>query len=177
LKNSLSKTQELEERLRPSEDDRARTVITAPATGEVVNLTVTTPGAVVGPKDLLAEIIPDDNKLIIEFRIRTEDINYVKVGTPSDVRLLPYKQRTTPLLHGKVTYVSGDRLVEPQQPQNTYYVGHIEITAEELKQAGDLKLGAGMPAEVYVRTDTRNTFDYMLAPVTNYLRRGMREPL
>jgi epimerase transport system membrane fusion protein len=177
LKNSLSKLQELEERLRPSEDDRARTVIMAPATGEVVNLTVSTPGAVVGPKDLLAEIIPDEKKLIIEFRIRTEDINYVKVGTPADVRLLPYKQRTTPLLHGKVVYVSGDRLVEPQQPQNTYYAGHIEITSAELKEAGDLKLGAGMPAEVYVRTDTRNTFDYMLAPVTNYLRRGMREPL
>jgi epimerase transport system membrane fusion protein len=177
LKNSLSKMQELEERLRPSEDDRARTVITAPATGEVVNMTVFSPGAVVGPKDLLAEVIPDDMKLIIEFRIRTEDINYVKVGTPSDVRLLPYKQRTTPLLHGKVIYVSGDSLVEPQQPQNTYYLGHIEITAEELKQAGDLKLGAGMPAEVYVRTDTRDTLDYMLAPVTSYLRRGMREPL
>jgi membrane fusion protein, epimerase transport system len=177
LKNSVSKMQELEERLRPSEDDRARTVITAPASGEIVNLAVFTPGAVVGPKDLLAEVIPDEKKLIVEFRIRTEDINYVKVGTSADVRLLPYKQRTTPLLHGKVVYVSGDRLVEPQQPQAQYYAGHIEVTPEALKEAGDLKLGAGMPAEVYVRTDSRNTFDYMLAPVTNYLRRGMREPL
>jgi membrane fusion protein, epimerase transport system len=177
LKNSVSKMQELEERLRPSEDDRARTVIAAPASGEIVNLQVFTPGAVVGPKDLLAEVIPDEKKLIVEFRIRTEDINYVKLGTPADVRLLPYKQRTTPLLHGKVTYVSGDRLVEPQQPQVQYYTGHIEITPEALKDSGDLKLGAGMPAEVYVRTDSRNTLDYMLAPVTNYLRRGMREPL
>jgi epimerase transport system membrane fusion protein len=177
LKNSASKMQELDERLRPSEDDRARMVITAPAAGEVVNLQVNTAGAVIGPKELLAEVIPDDNKLIIEFRIRTEDINYVKVGTPCDIRLLPYKQRTTPLLHGKVTYVSGDRLVEPQQPQVTYYVGHIEITAEALKEAGDLKLAAGMPAEVYVQTDSRNTLDYMLAPVTSYLRRSMREPL
>ena len=177
LKNSVSKLQELEERLRPSEDDRARTVITAPASGEIVNLQVFTPGAVIGPKDLLAEVIPEEKKLIIEFRIRTEDINYVKVGTSADVRLLPYKQRTTPLLHGKVTYVSGDRLVEPQQPQAQYYAGHIEITPDALKDAGDLKLAAGMPAEVYVRTDSRNTLDYMLAPVTNYLRRGMREPL
>jgi len=177
LKNSVSKVQDLEERLRPSEDDRARTVITAPASGEIVNLQVYTSGAVVGPKELLAEVIPDEKKLIVEFRIRTEDINYVKVGTPADVRLLPYKQRTTPLLHGKVIYVSGDRLTEPQQPQAAYYAGHVEITPDELKEAGDLRLAAGMPAEVYVRTDSRNTFDYMLAPVTNYLRRGMREPL
>jgi HlyD family type I secretion membrane fusion protein len=177
LKNSMSRMQELDERLRPSEDDRARTVITAPASGEVVNLQVFTPGAVVGPKDLLAEVIPEEKKLIVEFRIRTEDINYVKVGIPADVRLLPYKQRTTPLLHGAVTYVSGDRLVEPQQPQVSYYVGHIEITAQALEESGNLKLGAGMPAEVYVRTDTRDTLDYMLAPVTSYLRRSMREPL
>jgi membrane fusion protein, epimerase transport system len=177
LKNSVSKFQELEERLRPSEDDRARTVITAPASGEVVNLQVVSAGGVIGPKELLAEVIPDEKKLIIEFRLRTEDINYVKVGTPADVRLVPYKQRTTPLLAGKVTYVSGDSLSDPQQPHLPYYVGHIEITPEALRESGDLKLGAGMPAEVYLRTDSRNTLDYMLAPVTSYLRRGMREPL
>jgi epimerase transport system membrane fusion protein len=177
IKNSVSRSQELEERLRPSEDDRRRAVITAPVSGEVVNLTVFTTGAVVGPKEVLAEIIPEEKKLIIESRIRTDDINYVKPGIEADVRLVPYKQRTTPLLKGKVTYVSGDRMVEPQQPQAAFYVAHVEVTAEALKEAGDLKLAAGMPAEVYVRTDSRNTLDYLLAPVTSYLRRSMREPL
>jgi len=55
-----------------------------------------------------------------------------------------------------------------------YYITHIEVPVDALK---GLKLQAGMPAEVYIRTDERTTFDYLLAPVTDYLRRAMREPL
>ena len=44
-------------------------------------------------------------------------------------------------------------------------------------QFASLKLQAGMPAEVFIRTDDRSTFDYLFAPVTSYLRRSMREPL
>ena len=56
-------------------------------------------------------------------------------------------------------------------------LGTTEIEGDSLAAAGNLRMGAGMPAEVYVRTDSRNAFDYMLAPVTAFLRRGMREPL
>ena len=42
---------------------------------------------------------------------------------------------------------------------------------------GELRMQAGMPAEVYVRTDSRTVLDYLLAPVTAYLRRAMREPV
>ena len=54
---------------------------------------------------------------------------------------------------------------------------HINVPAESLAKAGNLKLQAGMPAEVFVRTDERTTADYLLAPVTSFLRRSMREPI
>jgi len=53
----------------------------------------------------------------------------------------------------------------------------VDVPARALEEAGNLRMQAGMPAEVYIRTDSRSAFDYLLAPVTAYLRRGMREPL
>ena len=177
-KESSTKIFDLEERLRPSKDAADRQVITAPIAGEVVGLKVFSSGAVVGPRDVLLEVVPDEKTLIIEARIRPEDINHVRAGILADVRLTAYKQRTTPMVEGKVTYVSGDRLVESAGGQSmAYYSVHIELPMAALKAAGDQHLQAGMPAEVYIRTDQRTAFDYLLAPVTAYFRRGMREPL
>ena len=75
-----------------------------------------------------------------------------------------------------MTYVSGDRLVE-QQTGAPYYIVHIDVPASALADAGNLQLQAGMPAEVFIRTDSRTALDYLLAPVTAYLRRAMREPV
>ena len=83
---------------------------------------------------------------------------------------------TTPLVEGKVSYVSADRLTEANRPDLPYYVVHVEVAPRALADVG-LKLQAGMPAEIFMRTDARTAFDYLAAPVTAYLRRGMREPL
>ena len=176
LKDSTAKLYDLEERLRPSRDQSQRQTVVAPIAGAVVGLRVFTAGAVVGPRDVLMEIVPDDKVLIVEAHIRPEDINHVQEGSPADVRLTAYKYRTTPLVRGTVTYVSPDRLTD-QQTGNSYYVIHVKVPPESLAQAGDLKMQAGMPAEIFVRTDERTTFDYLFAPVTAYLRRSMREPL
>jgi HlyD family type I secretion membrane fusion protein len=176
LKEASARIFDLEERIRPSRDASERQRITAPIAGEVVGLRVFNSGSVIGPREILMEIVPDEKRLIVEARIRPEDINHVRAGSQADVRLTAYQQRTTPLVHGTVMYVSGDRLVE-QQTGAPYYVVQVDVPTEALAQAGNLKLQAGMPAEVFVRTDSRTTMDYLFAPVTAYFRRAMREPL
>jgi len=177
LKEATSRLQDIEVRLRPSEDAAKRQTIVAPAEGEVVNLQVFTPGAVIGPRDVLAEIVPTEQRLIIEGRVRTEDITHVHAGAIAEVRLTAYKQRTTPLVEGKVVYVSADRMVE-QRSGIPFYVVHVEVPPAALATAaGHLKLQAGMPAELYIRTDERTALDYLLAPVMDFVRRGVREPL
>ena len=176
LKETSARIFDLDDRIRPSKDASVRQRITSPIAGEVVGLRIFTPGSVIGPREVLMENVPDDKRLIIEARIRPDDINYVRAGSHADIRLSAYKQRTTPLVEGKVTYVSGDRLVEEQTKQ-PYYIVHINVTPESLARAGNLTLQAGMPAEVFIRTDERSTFDYLTAPITSYLRRAMREPL
>ena len=176
LKETTSKVFDLDQRLRPTRDAAERQRIVAPIAGEVVGLKVFSPGGVVGPREVLMEVVPEVKTLVVEARLKPEDINHVRAGTYADVRLTSYKQRNTQLVDGKVTYVSGDRLLDPANGA-PYYLVQIEVPPQALIAAGNLKLQAGMPAEVFMRTDSRTAFDYLLAPVTAYFRRGMREPL
>jgi HlyD family type I secretion membrane fusion protein len=175
LKDATARMFDLEERIRPSRDASERQKIAAPIAGEVVGLRVFNAGSVIGPREVLMEIVPNEKRLIIEARIRPEDINYVHHGSEADIRLTAYQSRTTPLVPGAVTYVSGDRLVD-QQTGAPYYIVHIDVPAKALS-ASNLRLQAGMPAEVFIRTDNRTALDYLLAPVTSYLRRALREPV
>ena len=173
LKDTTARLFDLEERIRPSKDASERQRITAPISGEIVGLRVFSAGSVIGPRDVLMEIVPAEQDLIVEARIRPEDVNHVRKGSPAEIRLTAYKSRTTPLVNGSVSYVSGDRLVDADS-RLAYYSVHIAVDRASLQ---GLTMSAGMPAEVYIRTDTRTVFDYLLAPVTQYLRRAMREPV
>ncbi len=175
LKESGNKLFDLEERLRPSKDAAERQRILAPIDGEIVDLKVTSAGAIIGPRDPLLDIVPQDGKLILEGRIRTEDVNFVRPGSDADVRLTAFRSRTTPVVEGKVVYVSADRLVE-RASNLPYYAVHVDVPLSALKQAGDLKLQAGMPVEIFIKTADRTTVEYLLDPITAFLRRALREP-
>ena len=175
LKESTARMFDIEERLRPSQDAAQRQSVTAPVSGQVVNLRITTPGAVIGPRDPVIDIVPEHPDLIVEAQARPEDIAGVREGSPADIRLTAFKQRTTPVVEGRVVYVAADRTQErPDLPP--HYVFHVRVTAEALRSAGELQLQAGMPAEVFVRTRDRTPLQYVLDPVTGYLQRAMRKP-
>lgn len=176
LKETTNRIFDLDERLRPTRDAAARQKIQAPIAGEVVGMKVFSPGGVVGPREVLMEVVPEVKTLIVEARLRPEDINHVRAGTSADVRLTSYKQRNTQLVEGKVSYVSGDSLIDPATGA-PYYLVQVAVPPQALAEAGNLTLQAGMPAEVFMRTDSRTAFDYLFAPITAYFRRGMREPL
>lgn len=179
LKDNANKVFELEERVRPSKDAAARQSILAPVSGEIVDLKVSTVGAVVGPRENLLDIVPEDPRLVIEARIRPEDVNNVALDAPVDVRLTSFKYRTTPIVEGRVTYRSADRLVDKTQGAAgaaPYYAIYVEVLPESLREAGNLKLQAGMPAEVFIRTNERTALQYLLDPILAYMRRSLREP-
>ena len=167
---------DLRERLRPFQDAADRQRIAAPIPGEVVGLKFTTVGAVIGPRDAILDVVPDNIELIIEGRIRPEDINYVTVGAEADVRLTSFRQRITPTVTGSVIYVSADRM-EDKVDRMVYYVVHVRVTPEALAKAGDLRLQAGMPAEVFIKTAARSALLYVLDPISGFLQRSLREPL
>ena len=174
LKVAAARLSELEQELRKSADASARQVIVAPASGEVIDLKVTSPGSVIPPRESIADIVPADPRLLTEARVRTEDVNRIQREQPAEIRFTAFKYRTTKLVRGKVLYISADRLVD-RATNAPYYSVLVEADAASLAAAGDLKLQAGMPAEVYIEGERRTPLEYLLEPVTQVLRRAARE--
>lgn len=174
LKVATARLSEIEQEQRKSIDASARQVITAPASGEVIGLKYQAPGAVIPPRETIADIVPDDTRLVTEARIRPDDISRVVRGQPADIRFTAFKYRTTQLVRGKVIYISADRLVD-RATEAPYYSVLVEADSESLAKAGDLKLLAGMPAEVFIEGGKRTPLQYLLEPVTQVLRHAGRE--
>jgi HlyD family secretion protein len=174
LKVTAARVSEIEQEQRKSVDASARQIIVAPADGEVIDLKYATPGAVIPPRETIAEIVPDDTRLLTEARIRTEDINRIQRGQAADIRFTAFKSRTTQLVQGKLVYVSADRRVD-RATNVPYYTALVEADPASLASAGDLKLLAGMPAEIYIKGEERTPLQYLAEPVTQVLRRAARE--
>lgn len=121
------------------------------------------------------DVVPSDAALLIEARIRPEDINHLRVNAHADVRLIALLQRITPTVAGIVDHVSADRLVDPVNNM-PYYIAHVRVDAASLAKAGNLTLKPGMPVEVYVKTVERTLLVYLLDPILGFLNRGLREP-
>lgn len=174
LKLTSARLSETEQELRKSTDAAARQVVVAPVAGEVLNLRYPTPGAVIAPRETIADIVPVTPRLVLEARLRPEDIDRVRKGQRADVRLTAFNPRNTDLVRGAVIYVSADRLVDPAT-HLPHYTALIEADAGSLEAAGGLTLQAGMPAEVYIRGEERTPLEYLLEPVTEVLHRAARE--
>jgi HlyD family secretion protein len=173
LKATASRMTEIEQELRKSVDAAGRQVVVAPATGEVIDLKVTSPGAVIRPGDPIAEIVPGDDNLVIEARIRPEEISHVFIDQPARIRFTAFKYRSTLMVTGKVTYISGDRLVE-RGSNLPYYAVTVIPDQDSLQAAGDIKVQAGMPAEVYLEGAPQTPLQYLAEPITSTIRKAGR---
>jgi HlyD family secretion protein len=174
LKVTAARLSEIEQEQRKSVDASARQVITSPASGEVIDLKYSAPGAVIAPRETIADIVPEDTRLVTEARIRTEDMNRVHKGQPADIRFTAFKYRTTRLVQGKVIYLSADRLLD-HVTNAPYYSVLVEADPASLSRAGDVKLQAGMPAEVYIKGEERTPLQYLVEPVIQVMRHAARE--
>jgi HlyD family secretion protein/epimerase transport system membrane fusion protein len=165
-----------------AEDTMSRLAIRASQPGTVVRLLFHTVGGVVAPGTPVLEFVPRDDKLIIEARLKPEDIGFVQVGMPAEVRIHAYNQRRLPIILGKVTYVSADRLAEARSAdkadkagEQAYYLTRVEVDPESLKDLPSAKLYPGMAADVVIETGERTALDYLLTPITTSLRKAFRE--
>ncbi len=174
LKVAQVRLAEIAQELRKVTDAAQRQMIVAPVAGEVMNLRHATPGSVVAPREPVAEIVPADPRLLVEAQIRPEDVRRVYPGQVARIRFSAFNTLTTPLVEGKVLYVSADRVVD-KNSQQAWYVVQVEADAQSLQRAGRLQLQAGMPAEVYLEGQERTPLQYLVEPVTLLMQRAGRE--
>ena len=164
---------DLREKIYAAEDVVRRTSVRAPQSGTVVDLQVHTAGGVVQPGETLLDIVPDEDRLIIDVRVDPQDINTVYEGMPARVRLTAFNARTTPLLEGLVTSVSADRMTDPVTGQSYFTARVVPVAGTQGFDVSTLK--PGMQAEVFLVTAERTALDYLLEPLTRSFARAGRE--
>jgi HlyD family type I secretion membrane fusion protein len=174
LRDTQTELVDVSERQKAAEDILVRTTIQAPQAGVVMGLSVHTETGVIAPGQRLLDIVPEDDTLVIEAQVTPNDIDVVHVGLPAQVRLTAFNQRDTPLLDGKLTRVSADSFTD-EHSGASYFLARITIDAAELKKLDGRELYPGMGSEVLIKTGQRTTMDYILAPLTDSMRRAFRE--
>ncbi len=157
--------------------DRIR--ITAPVRGVVVKLRYHTQGGVIEAGKSIMEILPLKDELIIEARVRPQDIDSVKHGQHATVRLTAMNQRITPMISGDVIYLSADTLADERKSQQMgptdIYIVRVKLNIEEAATIPGFSPTPGMPAEVYIKTSERTFFQYIVKPIHDSMLRAFRE--
>jgi HlyD family secretion protein len=180
LRETQAKVAELQERANAAADELKRTDVRAPQAGIVYQLQVHTIGGVIGKGETIMQVAPRADSLIVEAKVTPQDIDQVEVGAPVRIRIAAGNRRTTPDLDGEVMVVSPDLVREPLATpsgiQNqAYYIARVALSKADIKAIGDLQLVAGMPVEVYIRTQDRTPLDYLLKPLHEQIARTFRE--
>ncbi|HSF63391.1 MAG TPA: HlyD family type I secretion periplasmic adaptor subunit [Paracoccaceae bacterium] len=157
-------------------DALARTQITAPMTGRVMNVQITTEqGGILAPGGSILDIVPDGAPLIIDARVRPQDIDTVRPGLRARVVLTAYSQRNLPQIFGVVRTVSADRLTDPRTGE-PYFLARVQVDPAELSDLStQVELIPGMSADVMILTGTRSFADALLQPLAASLRSAFRD--
>ena len=165
---------DLNERVTVAGDVLQRVEVKAPRSGIVQGIQVHTVGGVVAPGAILMEIAPQDDDLVVNAIVMPNDVDSVAVGQTAEVRLTALNFRTTPSIYGVVVSVSGDSLMD-QNTNQPFFLTRISIPSKEREKLGDIRLTAGMPADVLIKTGERTALDYLLKPLTDAFKRGLNE--
>ena len=174
LKDNQTLVFDLSQQMLAARDQVARLVVRAPVSGTVVDMAVHTIGGVVPPGQRVLDIVPSDDQLVVEAQIKPTDIDGIRVGLPAEIRLNTLNSYTMAPLHGRVAYVSADRLTDARTA-NAYYTIRVETNPHEVENLKDVQLVPGMPAEVMVDKGSRTFFEYLLGPVGRVLNNAMRQ--
>jgi len=164
------------EQIRHAQNVLERTEIRSPVDGQVVRVYYHTTGGVVESGKPIMEILPSGVPLLIETTISRNQIDDVHEGELVSVRLVALSQRTTPVLQGRLEYLSPDSIADDTSAgRKEVYLARITISPEELSRLPGFVPTPGMPAEVMVQTAQRTFFDYLSKPVSDSMSRAFRE--
>lgn len=157
-----------------SEDVLRRTQIRAAVAGTIQNLHVSTVGGVIGAGQPLAELVPDNENLIVDAHVSPSDSDAIGPGMQAEVRFSAFHGYTLPLIMGRVDTVSRDRMID-EQSKESYFLARIVVDKQDIPKLITNKIKAGMPAEVIVPTGERTVIGYIIRPLRNRASSALTE--
>jgi protease secretion system membrane fusion protein len=169
-----SQAQADQERFEALRDDLARTVLRAPADGQVVGLMAQTVGGVIASGQRVMDIVPQNEALLLETQVPPHLIDRVQPGRETDVRFSAFAHSPQLVVPGRVESVSADLLTNDKTGMS-YYLARVSVTEEGMKILGNRQMQAGMPAEVVIITGERSMLIYLLRPLLKRIAVSMKE--
>jgi len=170
----------LDENIKSAQDRVRRTELRSPVHGVVNKLNVTTIGAVVAPGASLMEIVPLDDTLLVEGRIRPQDIAFIRPDHEAVVKLSAYDSSTYGSLHGRVERISADTITDEKGDKNergeTFYRVMVRTEKNHLGTTErPLPIIPGMVATVEILTGQKSVLDYLIKPARMLKDEALRE--
>lgn len=175
IQSAETELDSVREQIRHARNVLERTQIRSPVSGTVIRIYYHTTGGVVESGKPIMEILPSGVPLLIETTIARNQIDDVRQGETVAVRLVALNQRTTPVLQGRLDYLSADSVVDTTAQGKEVYLARVSISPEEIAKVPAFVPTPGMPAEIMIQTAQRTFFDYLSKPIADSMSRAFRE--
>ena len=174
LEESRREHGELSQRMEKLKDSLKRTVLRAPVDGTIKTLNVHTVGGVIRPGEVVIEIVPVDDILLIEVKLPPQDVGFVQVGQTAQIRLASADATRLGKLDGKVIHISPDSIVDEEGV--AFYKVRIE-TEQNFFERNELKyfLSPGVQVSAGIVTGERTVFEYLFEPFLGGMEKALRE--
>ena len=165
--------QELLEQRKVGEDVLARTKIRAPVDGVAQNLQLN--GPVIRPGQIMLEIVPASDRMVINAHVSTMDIDNVREGMTAEIKFSAFHNRYMPIIIGEVETLSQGSITPTDVRKPPYFLARINVSKGMIPDELEGRLNAGMPAEVLISAGERTVIDYLTSPITDAIRNSMNE--
>jgi len=169
-----SELETLKQQLAVLESELARTDIVAPIDGYVINSVVNTVGGVVAAGQVIMEIMPMDERLLIASRVDARDRDAVRPGQRAEVRFTAFSKRSTLPVEGVVKLISADSTFDPAT-QSAFYGVTIELVDDPTAALNGGAIYPGMQADILIVTGAQTFLQYLTAPISRSFNRAFRE--
>jgi adhesin transport system membrane fusion protein len=174
LNKSLAELKRLSSTQVAIEDRVKRTQVRSPVNGTVNQLLVNTIGGVVKPGMDILEIVPDDDALLVEAKIKPSDIAFIYPGLKAVIKLTAYDYAIYGGLEGVVVHISADTIVDEKQEH--YYLVRIKTNQSYLGEADNKKdIMVGMTVLADIVTGKKTVMQYLMKPILRAKYNALRE--
>ena len=164
----------LEQAMAAQQDRVSRTEVRSPVHGTVNRVLVNTVGGVVQPGMDLVEIVPLEDSLLVEARIKPADIAFLRPGQQVKVKITAYDFATFGTLEGRLEHISADSIADERG--ETYFQIRVRTDRNFLgSDENPLPIIPGMVAEVDILTGERTVLDYFFSPLAKVSQRALTE--
>lgn len=174
LTESQRQLNEITEQMESAAHGLALSEIRATSSGIVVGLAVNTVGGIIAPGQILLEILPEEQGLLVEAKIDVKDIDLIHLGQTVDIKFVSSKARSLDNFSSQLTYVSADSLYD-EQTGMSYFLVRSEL--DEMNMDPELRkiIQPGLSAEVFVNTGARTPLQYLVKPLEESIARAWKE--